>query len=159
MTLPAIDNSLYRVFPPKITVDGQELRVFVPCLTSSFTPNSTFPWYGRRTTFAHVMGAVCETMHVSRDDLRSKSQANDIAWPRQALMLWARALVRTDANPVSYPMIGRLLGGRDHATVMHGVVAARKRWREGASMGMRERCFVYEMNALAARFEGEADYV
>lgn len=45
------------------------------------------------------------------------ARANRISRPRQVAMYCARTL----CPHVSMPMIGRLLGGRDHTTILHGI--------------------------------------
>ena len=58
-----------------------------------------------------------EVTNVPVQALKGQRRARAIAWPRQFAM-W---LIRECRRDVSYPMIGRLLGGRDHTTVMHGL--------------------------------------
>ena len=62
-----------------------------------------------------VLQAVCRYHGVSLADLRGKQRDKRIVGPRQLAMF----LLRDDAH-LSTPEIGRLLGGRDHTTVMHG---------------------------------------
>jgi chromosomal replication initiator protein len=62
-----------------------------------------------------VLQAICRYYGVSLADLRGKQRDKRIVGPRQLAMF----LLRDDAH-LSTPEIGRLLGGRDHTTVMHG---------------------------------------
>jgi len=62
-----------------------------------------------------VLQAICRYYGVSPADLRGKQRDKRIVGPRQLAMF----LLRDDAR-LSTPEIGRLLGGRDHTTVMHG---------------------------------------
>ncbi|GGE18310.1 hypothetical protein GCM10011390_41860 [Aureimonas endophytica] len=56
---------------------------------------------------------------VSVDDLKGPSRKRQIARVRMAAIYWVRRRLQ-----VSYPMIGRVFGGRDHTTVLHSV----QRW-------------------------------
>lgn len=51
-------------------------------------------------------------------DLESPSRKRDVAHPRQHVMWMLR-----QTTVLSLPQIGRLLGGRDHTTVIHGIRA------------------------------------
>lgn len=50
-------------------------------------------------------------------DFTSDCRRRDIARPRQIAM----HTIKTLCPHMSYPAIGRLLGGRDHTTILHGV--------------------------------------
>lgn len=64
----------------------------------------------------HVIDAVCEYFSISKRAMTGKARSKIVAHPRQILMYLLR-------NELSLPLeeIGRLLGGRDHTTIMHGV--------------------------------------
>src|SRR5204862_4826249 len=62
-----------------------------------------------------VLQAISRYYGVSLADLRGKQRDKRIVGPRQLAMF----LLRDDSR-LSTPEIGRLLGGRDHTTVMHG---------------------------------------
>jgi chromosomal replication initiator protein len=62
-----------------------------------------------------VLQAVCRYHGVNLADLRGKQRDRRVVVPRQMAMY----LLREDGR-LSTPEIGRLLGGRDHTTVMHG---------------------------------------
>lgn len=53
--------------------------------------------------------------HIPIEDLLGKKRTKEIVIPRQIMMY----LLRHEAN-LSYPEIGREIGGRDHSTIMHG---------------------------------------
>lgn len=59
---------------------------------------------------------LADIMGVPEGMLFSHCRARHISWPRHNLMRVVREL--TDA---SYPFIGKILGGRDHTSAMHGV--------------------------------------
>jgi hypothetical protein len=64
-----------------------------------------------------LLKLAAEVTNVPVQALKGQRRARDIAWPRQFAM-W---LMRECRRDVSYPMIGRAIGGRDHTTVMHGL--------------------------------------
>ena len=63
-----------------------------------------------------IMEVVAEHFNITVDQLMSKSRTKDIAQPRQIVMYLCK-------NMTSLPLesIGRLIGGRDHSTILHGV--------------------------------------
>lgn len=63
-----------------------------------------------------VIDAVCDYYEVGKRSLLGDSRARPIARPRQILMY----LLRTDLG-IPLEEVGRLVGGRDHTTVMHAV--------------------------------------
>lgn len=65
---------------------------------------------------AEVISAVCQYFQVGKRALLGDSRARPIARPRQILMY----LLRTDLG-IPLEEVGRLVGGRDHTTVMHAV--------------------------------------
>lgn len=70
---------------------------------------------------------LCRVMGVTRRDVESESRAKRVVFCRQAIMYWA--MRRTGISMVA---LGRLLGGRDHTTILHGVkVYPKKRAEQG----------------------------
>jgi hypothetical protein len=65
-------------------------------------------------TFASIVGLVCDTYGKTKLDMVSKRRDATIVLPRQIICALASSL-----TPNSLPAIGRLLGGRDHTTVLH----------------------------------------
>lgn len=63
-----------------------------------------------------IMDAVCEHFGVSRRDLLSARRTRTIVRPRQVVAFLGKELTNR-----SLPELGRLLGGRDHTTVIHAV--------------------------------------
>ncbi|WP_245440212.1 helix-turn-helix domain-containing protein [Mesorhizobium sp. Z1-4] len=59
---------------------------------------------------------ICRALKVEVADVRSNRRTRKTAFARQAIMYWSRRL--TD---LSYPVIARLTGGRDHSSIIHGV--------------------------------------
>jgi chromosomal replication initiation ATPase DnaA len=52
---------------------------------------------------------------ISRKDLHGDRRARDIVMARQFVSYWAVRL-----TSLSLPQIGRLMGGKDHTTILHG---------------------------------------
>ncbi len=65
-----------------------------------------------------ILDAVCNYFEVKRSDIRGPRRHKPISYPRAICMFLLRKY--TD---LSYPNIGRFMGGKDHSTVM---VACRK---------------------------------
>jgi hypothetical protein len=57
---------------------------------------------------------VCEHYSVTPDDIQGKSRTQKLVKPRQR---WA--YLAYEVLKLSYPQIGRYLGGRDHTTTLH----------------------------------------
>jgi hypothetical protein len=68
-----------------------------------------------RPTVRAIMAVVCRRYDVSREDMLSPRRELRYVTPRHIIMYLARKL-----TPASLPEIGRLLGGRDHTTILHG---------------------------------------
>lgn len=83
----------------------------------------------RRVSIAEVQKAFCDAFNASTTalggqpysvvDLASARRSQAMARPRMVCMDLVRRLC-----PVSYPMIGKAFGGRDHTTVMHAIQRA-----------------------------------
>ena len=63
-----------------------------------------------------IMEVVAEHFGISIEQILSKSRSNDVAKPRQIAMYLCKNM--TDA---SLEAIGKVLGGRDHSMVVHGI--------------------------------------
>lgn len=68
-------------------------------------------------TFIAILDATCRQFEVSRGDVLGKSRKAHIVDARFAAAWVARRRLRRH----SYPEIGRLMGGRDHTSIMHAV--------------------------------------
>lgn len=62
-----------------------------------------------------ILHAIVAYYRISQEDLCGKGRSRSLVVPRQVAMY----LLRQETD-LSFPQIGRLLGGRDHTTVMHG---------------------------------------
>ena len=68
----------------------------------------------RVITPTEVIGLVGGYYGIGVSQLRGERRLKTVAWPRQILMY----LLRTDLR-LPLEEVGRLLGGRDHSTVLH----------------------------------------
>ena len=63
-----------------------------------------------------ILLTVAEHFHIKTDDIKGSKRSADIVIPRQIAMYLCKNM--TDA---SLEAIGKVLGGRDHSTVVHGI--------------------------------------
>jgi len=63
-----------------------------------------------------VIDTVADFFHLKPSQLRSETRVKEIVFPRQILMY----LLRVELN-LSFEEVGKVLGGRDHTTIMYGV--------------------------------------
>lgn len=68
-----------------------------------------------RVRMGEIIEAVCEFYKLTHMELVSHRRTQNLTYARQVAMYLAREL-----TPKSYPEIGRMLGNRDHSTVIHG---------------------------------------
>lgn len=66
-------------------------------------------------TITAIINAVCEVTGLSRIDIRAARRDAPVVIPRQIAMTLCKRLTLR-----SLPEVGRMLGGRDHTTVIHG---------------------------------------
>lgn len=62
-----------------------------------------------------VIKTVVQFFNISLNDILSPKRSRDLVLPRQIAMY----IMRSELS-MSYPQIGRVLGGKDHTTIMHG---------------------------------------
>jgi chromosomal replication initiator protein len=63
-----------------------------------------------------IISLVCAKMNVTVDELKSKSRLRRIVYPKQVIMYLLRKKCM-----MTYMEIGRLMGNRDHTTVIHSI--------------------------------------
>ncbi len=63
-----------------------------------------------------IIKVVCKFFNISREELMGKKRIKDLVYPRQLTMY----MLRHELN-MSYPLIGREMGGKDHTTIIYGV--------------------------------------
>ena len=78
-----------------------------------------------RVSLREIIDAVCDEFELPMSDILSSRRTKDIIIPRQIVMYLAKQL-----TPMSFPAIGRLIGGRDHSTVMHGCAAIERKMED-----------------------------
>lgn len=66
-------------------------------------------------SFREIERRACKLFNVTTKDIRSNRRHRDIVLVRHFIMYWAARLTN-----LSTPQIGRLMGGKDHTTVIHG---------------------------------------
>jgi chromosomal replication initiator protein len=74
------------------------------------------PGQERRITMDSVIRAVAEKFQLQPNQLKQKTNAQNIAYPRQVAMYLIKELTQS-----SLPEIGRVFGGKHHTTVLHSV--------------------------------------
>ncbi len=75
-----------------------------------------YPDKPKEVTPALIMNVVCEHFGVKPEDVTSKKRDAEFVIPRQVIMYLCRTM-----TAVSLQGIGKLLGGKDHTTIIHGV--------------------------------------
>ncbi len=75
-----------------------------------------YPNKAREVTPSLIINVVAEHFGVKPEDITSKKRNSEFVQPRQVVMYLCREL--TD---ISYINIGKLLGKKDHTTIIHGV--------------------------------------
>ena len=70
----------------------------------------------RRITMDSVLRAVAERFQLMPSQLKQKTNARNIAYPRQVAMYLIKELTQS-----SLPEIGRMFNGKHHTTVLHSV--------------------------------------
>lgn len=70
----------------------------------------------KRLFVADIIFAACGYFDVARADMVGQTRQPQVSRPRHVVMYLAKELTGR-----SLPEIGRLLGGRDHTTILHGV--------------------------------------
>ncbi|RJR25581.1 chromosomal replication initiator protein DnaA [Candidatus Microgenomates bacterium] len=77
----------------------------------------------------NVVDVVADYYHLKVHQLKGKTRIKEIVLPRQVLMY----LLRAELN-LPLAEVGKLLGGRDHTTIMHGVEKISQKLRENEDL-------------------------
>lgn len=105
-------------------LEGALLKIIATCeLTSRpFTLETTIEVLGniisdkkQTITPELIIREIHKYFQIPIEDILGKKRTKEIVTPRQVTMY----LLRHEAN-LSYPEIGRVMGGKDHSTIMHG---------------------------------------
>lgn len=95
----------------------KEEKVTDDFIKKLFAKGGAFPQEERpRRNSEEVLDAVCRYYSIKKRALIGKARPKKITVPRQMLMY----ILRTEMQ-ISLEEIGRIIGGRDHSTVIHGV--------------------------------------
>ena len=70
----------------------------------------------RKVTSEIIISEVAKYYEITKDAIVSSKRSKNVAYPRQICMYLCRELI----DDMSFDDIGNALGGKDHATVMHG---------------------------------------
>jgi len=74
-----------------------------------------YPNKNKEITPSLIIDVVAEQFNVKPEDISSKKRNSEFVQPRQIVMYLCRELIN-----ISYANIGKILGNRDHSTIMHG---------------------------------------
>jgi len=85
-----------------------------------------------------ILKITSEFFSIKKDDILGHCRQKELVHPRQICMY----LLKREMN-YSYPMIGRILGGKDHTTIMHGVEKVEKELSKNAQI-QREVALIKE---------------
>lgn len=77
-------------------------------------------------TMDNIVRVVAKFYGVTPNDIRSESREADAVHPRMVAVYVARSITE-----MSFPKIGRFLGGRDHSTAMHSFQKIKRLIAEG----------------------------
>lgn len=84
-----------------------------------------------RMTHAQYIRVRCREIGVKVEDIMGDSRYRKHVWPRQMLM-WE---VKQRSPDISFPQLGRIFGGRDHTTMLHGIRAHERRMADERAPG------------------------
>ena len=104
----------------------------------------------RQVTADEVMKTVSSEYGVRVTDITGNKKSRDISLPRQISMYLIRRLTR-----LSYPEIGRLMGGKDHSTVVKGVKKMNGMLNENQELARRIRTVEKRLMEQSRRRIGE----
>ncbi|MCR5282069.1 MAG: chromosomal replication initiator protein DnaA [Lachnospiraceae bacterium] len=89
-----------------------------------------------------ILNVITEHFNVSRDDIASTKRNSEIVLPRQVFMYLCREYLSK-----TYDEIGKYVGGRDHATVMHGITKLENMMKESTEFSARIDTIRKKINA------------
>lgn len=102
----------------RVAAEQRADRLMLQVVEQAAAERPIYPVY--RSTFRMVEERAMKLFRVTRQMLHSQRRHKDVVFARQFVMYWA---VRK--TNLSLPRIGKLMGGRDHTTVMAGREAYR----------------------------------
>jgi chromosomal replication initiator protein len=114
-----VDRAVLRRFRPRIIINVHPVDLRVPQKRERATDPKPM-----NERVRGIVGAVADAHGLTIADLIGDRRTRFIAHPRQEAMWMLRNLTN-----FTTPAIGRLMGGRDHTTVLHGAKAFEDRLR------------------------------
>lgn len=75
----------------------------------------------KRVSSDQIIKTITKFFNITLDELTGKKRNKELVYPRQIAMY----LLKNELS-LSFPVIGRELGGKDHTTIMHGVKKIQK---------------------------------
>lgn len=107
-----LEGSLNKVIAySKIKKEELTLELAQDALKDIISPDQT-----KEITPSYIIEVVAEHFNINPEDITSKKRNSEFVLPRQICMYLCREM--TDTSLVN---IGKLLGKKDHTTVLHGV--------------------------------------
>lgn len=107
-----LEGSLNKVIAySKIKKEDLTLELAQNALKDIISPDQK-----REVTPSYIIEVVAEHFNITADDITSKKRNSEFVLPRQITMYLCRELTDT-----SFVSIGKILGKKDHTTVLHGV--------------------------------------
>jgi hypothetical protein len=98
----------------------QKQKKEIPTLPLRMGPITPYPGPRFSPTLEDITRVVCEHYGVLPDELQAAMRPARLVQPRQMWAYLARTVTQNyTGRPVSFPEIGRRLGGRDHTTAKH----------------------------------------
>lgn len=95
----------------------------------------------RPLTVDEILERVCRHYGVSQTGVCGRSRKRELVVPRQVAMYFASKLTKMPAS-----RIGRLIGGRDHSTVIHSVSQVERRMQV-------DKAFAEELRSIESSFK------
>lgn len=104
-----LEGAFNTVLCYSLLAGGITMDVAVDALKDIISPTE-----GKKITSAFIVDIVSNYFNVTPADLKSKRRSNEVAIPRHIAMYLCRNLL-----DMTFPLIGKEFGNRDHSTVMH----------------------------------------
>ena len=83
----------------------------------------------KKTSVDQICGIVCEYYQVALKDIQGPRRQAELVKPRQVIMY----LLKHEAG-MTFPAIGRTIGGRDHTTAMHSVEKIEREMKKSSDL-------------------------
>ena len=90
----------------------------------------------------NIIRTVSEILEITIEDIQSRNRAREIVEARQICMY----LIRTTCTKLSLHSIGKIVGGRDHATVIHSCKAV-------TNLLSYDKAFIDKFNEIMKRMK------